>query len=476
VCGIGLYWAREKISYDTIEKMMEWTERRGTDALGMAIINPKNDRVRQFFSLNLYPSTKTQVKNFLMNLGVGSILLWNNRAKPMTEVESTDLQSVQPIRYIDEKLVLVHNGVVANEDDLKKFGYPKRTKIDSEYFLHAYLKYGRNSKLAVETVVGGSAYILWDGLRERLILIKDFKPLATAYKKGVGFFAMSDIEGFKEIFQHEVKAVWEDFYYGELDPYVIDEIDINTGLIDRFNFQPNYISSLPQPNPNKVIVMASGGVDSSVAATIAKKLYGMSVILVHFNFGQKSEKGEMKAVKYLSDHLGSELIMLDFRWLGEIGNSVLTDKNLDVPKSKHRENLKSTICWTPARNLVFATTLMAIAEAKGASRIYNGWTLEESGSYPDNSLNFFKTLNEVSLYGTLSHPKVVMVEQNLMKPEIIFLGKHLGLDFSRLWSCDSYSPEGECGECGACWLKQTAIHNYETKNYDLDLIKRKLVR
>ena len=100
--------------------------------------------------------------------------------------------------------------------------------------------------------------------------------------------------------------------------------------------------------------------------------------------------------------------------------------------------------------------LVALAESIGASAIYNGWTLEEGGSYPDNSDEFFRTFNEMLPYGTLTRPEITMVLQRLMKTEIIQLGQYLGLDYSKTWSCDD-GQAYHCGECGACFLHHYAF-------------------
>ena len=468
-----MVWFREGVDLEILFKMLDETVKRGIDAFGMSIIS--KDNISTYKWTESYENIKVGAQSLLTNLNVGGIIIWNNRAKPMTEVESTDVKSVQPIFYKEDKLVMVHNGVIANDKILQKQeGLKLKTPIDSEVFLSLYKKFGRNPKRVLKEIIGGSAYILYDGERKKLIIIRDFKPLGKAYKKGIGYFVMSDSQAFKNIFGNMDVAVWEDFYYSDLEEFTINEIDIDSGLIDRENFNPNYISSLPEPQKKKVLVMASGGVDSSTVAMVAKKLYKQEVILVHFNIGQKSEERELEAVKYLSKKLNSVLLTIDLKWLGKFGESPLTDKDIKIPKG-NRLDLKSTVCWTPARNLVFASCLMAIAESVGASKIYNGWTLEEEGAYPDNSIDFFRSLNMVLNFGTLTRPKIVMVEQNLMKPEIILLGKYLGLDFDKLWSCDN-GLEKECGNCGACWLKRKALKIAKEKKYDVKNIIGRLIQ
>ena len=590
MCGIGLAWFREGVDRDILTRMFGETERRGRDAFGAVLV-----RGDEIIDLARFPVSYSASGWKLPDIfKVGDIVIWNCRARPMTEKPSTGPSTIQPLVYKDEGLVVAHNGVVANEDS--------EFDLDTELFVRRYLGCGRDMAQAASKTVGGSAYLIVDLKRKAIIAARDFKPLAKAYVKGIGYLCLSDSRMFERILGRMDVAVWENFYHSSFEPFTSNEIDIDSGLIRIRDFKPKYVSHLPEPDPKKALSLASGGIDSSVAACIAVKKLGWDLTLCHFDHCQKSEVGERSAVEYLADFLGCDLKIIDLKWLGRLGHSVLTDPNLGVPLGQSRLNLKSTVCWTPARNLVMASSAMAIAESIGASKILNGWTLEEEGclvggeqnkvrlwdgslrspeevvegdqlvaldldsgefvptsvvkvwqyttedlirlsykyggseqiilctkghhfyvegvgwrradelgegknyirlfdggvsrasivweatpvpvtvydftcvphhnycvngvlshnSYPDNSLDFFRTLNAVSDFGTLRRPRIVMLEANLMKPEIVRIGRYFGLDFGKLWSCDTWSADGECGKCGACTLKGLALEQERT--------------
>ena len=482
MCGIGAIYFREGVNLDVLHQMIKATEKRGTTSFGITRITPResnNDhalsedvRLASIKHVGSFSSANLSADDLGQRLDIrkGDLVIWNCRARPMTEVDSTDDASVQPIIYEDYGLVMSHNGVVANDEETT---LERRTPIDSEIFLHKYIETGSDTRRAVEQVVGGSAYIMYDDDRDMLIVVRDYQPLGKAYLRGLGYMIMSDVDEFAPILGPMDVAIWEYFYYSDLAPYQINEIDLDSGCITVKAFEPKFASSLPTPDKQKAVVLASGGVDSSVAAVLAAKYAGKDVTLVHTRLGQKSDGGELQAVQYLAEFLGAELKIIDMGWLGALGNSPLTDPNIEIPQGDSRFNLKSTVCWTPARNLVMLSALVAVAEGVGATTIYNGFTLEESGSYPDNSQDFFKGFNNLANFGTLTRPQVRMIEANLMKPEIIVLGQHFGLDFSKLWSCD-WTPEDmhECGTCGACTLKKLALDQAEELkakaiNYDL---------
>jgi len=380
MCGIGLIWFRESVDKTLIHQMASSIEKRGTHSFGL-YVQKRGGGGLSFKVLGPYTKSTLPTTVNDMALDVGSVVLMCARAKPMTEVASTSLSSIPPIIYRDEGLILAHNGCVANEDDL---GFKPRTTLDSERWLYRYLNNGRNARDTMSQMVGGGAYLVIDNEREVIIAARDFKPLGKAYIRGVGYMIQSDYEEFGNLLGEMDINVWEDFYWSSFDPYSVNEIDLRSGMIRKRQFEPTFVSSLPPQDPTKVLVLSSGGIDSSVAACIAKFYLGRTPVLCHFDHGQKSEPGEQRAVRYLAEFLGCEHHTFPLQWLGALGSSVLTDPSRSVPQSEARSNLKNTVCWTPARNLVMCSALMAIAEASGASEIYNGWSLEEEGAYPDS--------------------------------------------------------------------------------------------
>jgi len=450
MCGIGCVKVKilSEKSLAKVKTMIIKTNSRGEDAFGIIIVKKNGHSITYKVPISIVEACQLQPwKDVFGLIEEGDFIMWNCRAQPLTEITSdNDDLTIQPIHR--DGFIVSHNGVVSNDKELiKDEELEPETKIDSEIPFLLYKKYG-SVKEAFSKCSGGFAYLMYNIAADRLDIIKDFKTLVYGESEEL-IFVVSE-ESF-------IKDMFNTFVWREVPPYTNITIDFKNNVSTKESIKTKITSSLPDVDDNKILVCASGGIDSTTAAYIAKNLWGMEVFLCHINHGQKSEYGEQKAFRGIAKELGAETIILDATWLGDLGASVLTDSKIEVPKANH-QNLKSTVCWTPARNLTMIAMLVSIAEAYGIKWITAGWTLEEEGSYPDNSIMFFKKFNELTEYGTLSRPKLIMPLERLMKTEIIQLGSDLGVPYELTYSCDNEPKNGiACGMCGACTLRRMAF-------------------
>jgi len=217
-----------------------------------------------------------------------------------------------------------------------------------------------------------------------------------------------------------------------------------------------YWASTPPLNPDKAVVVTSGGIDSITSAYVAAKVHGKQVTLVHFNYGQRSEEREEAAVREIAmHHLGVPYRILDLRLLGDLGQSPLTDRSIELPLGM--ESVESTLCWVPARNMLMVSYAAAVAEAEGAAWIYYGNNMEEEATgYGDNDLDFISIFNDLLEYGTLRGVQIRQALCRLMKPELLHVGHHLGVPYHLTWSCDE-GFDKPCGICGCCTTRRYAF-------------------
>ena len=206
------------------------------------------------------------------------------------------------------------------------------------------------------------------------------------------------------------------------------------------------------------VVLFSGGLDSTTCLGMAKR-DGFEPIALSFDYGQRHIV-ELDAARKVVEHYGVErhqIVSLGF--YRDIGGSALTD-DIAVPKSASVDDLGSDIpvTYVPARNLVFLSQAMAVAEAAGVSDVYIGVNALDYSGYPDCRPEFFeqmaRTLHSGSKLGTEYglHIEIETPVIDLSKAEIAELGVRLKAPLEHTWSCYG-GDELPCGKCDSCVLR-----------------------
>lgn len=203
---------------------------------------------------------------------------------------------------------------------------------------------------------------------------------------------------------------------------------------------------------NIAVVAVSGGLDSCVTAAIANLDYKPA--FAHFNYGQRTEKRELKAFIDLADFYNvEERLIIDITHLTKIGGSSLTDKNIEVSKAD-LSNKDIPTSYVPFRNANMLSACVSWAEVINAKAVFIGAVFEDSSGYPDCRPDFFDAFNKVIELGTKPDTSIKIITPviRLSKAEIVKEGNKLKTPFHLTWSC--YQNEDEaCGVCDSCALR-----------------------
>lgn len=202
----------------------------------------------------------------------------------------------------------------------------------------------------------------------------------------------------------------------------------------------------------KAICILSGGMDSTLASYIAKN-EGYEIIAVHFNYGQRTEKRELKAFRNICDDLEiHNKYEIDIPFFTQIGASALTDKSIDIPVDGVEVGVPVT--YVPFRNGIFLSITAAIAEKENAKAMYIGVVQEDSSGYPDCTDEFIEDITKAINQGTKDTTNIEIKTPlvHLTKAQIVSKAMELNVPLEHTWSC--YKEEDEaCGVCDSCRLR-----------------------
>ena len=208
----------------------------------------------------------------------------------------------------------------------------------------------------------------------------------------------------------------------------------------------------------KAVVLLSGGLDSLVAAGLAREA-GYRVHALTIDYNQRHRR-ELDSARLIAAQLGAErhvILPLDLR---QFGGSALTD-DIAVPKAGVGVDIPVT--YVPARNLVFLSLTLAWAEALGALDIFIGVNALDYSGYPDCRPEFITGFADLAALATKAGDggesfTIHAPLQFMGKAEIVREAARLGLDPGMSWSCYDPQPDGKaCGLCDSCRLRQAGF-------------------
>jgi 7-cyano-7-deazaguanine synthase len=212
------------------------------------------------------------------------------------------------------------------------------------------------------------------------------------------------------------------------------------------------------PVPLRVIVLLSGGLDSTVALaqTVADGHHIDRVVT--FNYGQRALAPELSASKALCKHYGLAQQVISLPWLASVLPQALTPVNqLTSPELvTQATHLETKRVWVPNRNGVLLNIAAAVAEGHGASHVVFGANAQEAQGFPDNTPDFKQAINQSLWYSTLNHVVVSTPVGHLHKADIIRQGLALNVPLPLIWSCYE-DGDTHCGVCPSCLLLKQAL-------------------
>lgn len=210
--------------------------------------------------------------------------------------------------------------------------------------------------------------------------------------------------------------------------------------------------------PKDVIVIASGGLDSTTLAYMLQA-GGDRLRLLSFDYGQRHRRELVYAVEAAralrAPHRQVDLRAL--RWL--LSRNALTDPGAVIPDGHYTaESMRATV--VPNRNALMLEIAVGVAIARGCDAVAFGAHAGDHTIYPDCRPEFVEAFNHsvgVANEGLLPPGFEVLAPfLTMSKSDIVTIGAKHQVPFERTWSCYRGGVL-HCGRCGTCVERREAF-------------------
>lgn len=218
----------------------------------------------------------------------------------------------------------------------------------------------------------------------------------------------------------------------------------------------------------KAVCLISGGLDSSVSASIAK-YNGNDLYCLTFRYGQKHDREILSAQKISSFLNAKESIVIDLDFKKFTDSSLMKNSKEKIYEHEISDIGKEIpLTYVPGRNTIFLSIALSYAETIDADAIFIGATATDYSGYPDCRPEFIDAFQKLSDVATKKgvNGKKIKIEAPLLlksKAEIILEGLKLQVPFENTWSCYK-GKDKACGKCDSCQLRLKGFKDAKVKD------------
>lgn len=211
----------------------------------------------------------------------------------------------------------------------------------------------------------------------------------------------------------------------------------------------------------KVIVLLSGGIDSTTCLAIAVKKYGKeNVSAVTMYYGQKLER-EIEGARKIAAEYGVRHFEFDLSSIFQYSDCSLISKERDVVHADYLSQINEggiISSYVPFRNGLMLSVCATLAQSLYPGKqcvIYLGNHASDY-AYADCSFSFVEKMGAAINEGTYGLVSFVSPLINMDKAEVVRTGLELGAPYKYTWSCYEGGAR-PCGKCGSCIDRRRAF-------------------
>lgn len=208
---------------------------------------------------------------------------------------------------------------------------------------------------------------------------------------------------------------------------------------------------------DKVVVVLSGGIDSSVllhALIDAEK----QVTLLHGYYNKPSSQHELAFAKWASQNFRVPLEIVDLSGITSMQIGYVDPIQIASDEADMKaEELNNENAISGFHTLISVASYFA--QITGNEALALGLILEQAARRPDlmNALDLFEQF--IGKLNPLATPPAILAPlASIPKKDVIKLGAKLNVPFDRTWSCSAAIKSSKhCGVCAQCTERKQAF-------------------
>ena len=193
------------------------------------------------------------------------------------------------------------------------------------------------------------------------------------------------------------------------------------------------------------LIIVSGGMDS---ITLLYDKRDDIALAVTYDYGSNHNRQELEYALYHCRTLGIEQLVISLDFFSRYFKSSLLQGPDAIPKCAYTdESMKSTV--VPFRNGIMLAIACGLAETRGLHKVLIANHSGDHAIYPDCREEFINAMSHAMSSGTYENITVSAPYTNISKSDIAKIGKSLGIDYSKTYSCYKGGLK-HCGRCATC--------------------------
>ncbi|MBO4740530.1 MAG: 7-cyano-7-deazaguanine synthase QueC [Bacteroidales bacterium] len=200
------------------------------------------------------------------------------------------------------------------------------------------------------------------------------------------------------------------------------------------------------------LIIVSGGMDS---ITLLYDKRDDIALAVTYDYGSNHNRQELEYALYHCRTLGIEQLVIPLDFFSRYFKSSLLEGADAIPECAYTdESMKSTV--VPFRNGIMLSIACGIAETRGLHKVLIANHSGDHAIYPDCREEFINAMSHAMSSGTYENITVSAPYTNISKSDIAKIGKSLGIDYTKTYSCYKGGIK-HCGRCATCIERKEAL-------------------